>query len=86
VKYIAEIIVAFGRVYEWVVIISVLLSWVIRDPYHPVRQGVDNLVRPLLDPIRRIMPPTGMIDFSPIVLIILIQVVTNVLYGILVAL
>lgn len=77
----ADIIIAFSRVYEWVVIISVLLSWFIQDPYHPVRQGVDNLVRPLLDPIRRVLPQTGMIDFSPIVLIILIRVVTIVLVG-----
>ncbi|HKI53941.1 MAG TPA: YggT family protein [Anaerolineales bacterium] len=76
---IVAIIVAFARVYEWIVIISVLLTWIIRDPYHPVRQGVDSLVRPLLEPIRRIMPPTGMFDFSPIVLLLLIRVVTIVL-------
>jgi YggT family protein len=56
------------------------------DPYHPVRQGVDNLVRPLLNPIRRIVPPAGMFDFSPIILIILIQVVSNVLARFLIAL
>jgi len=79
VTSIVAIIVAFARVYEWIVIISVLLTWIIRDPYHPVRQGVDSLVRPLLEPIRRIMPPTGMFDFSPIVLLLLIRVVTIVL-------
>ena len=78
---IIAIIVVFARVYEWVVIIHVLLSWIIRDPYHPVRQSVDRLVRPLLDPIQRILPPMGMFDFSPIVLLILIQVFTNVLVG-----
>jgi len=78
---IVAIIIVFARLYEWVVIIHVLLSWIIRDPYHPVRQSVDSLVRPLLDPIRRIMPPTGMFDFSPIVLILLIQIVINVLVG-----
>ena len=77
---IADIIVAFISVYEWVVIISVLMSWFIRDPYHPVRQGVDNLVRPLLDPIRRMMPSTGMFDFSPIVLLILLRFV-RMLFG-----
>ncbi|HSM69985.1 MAG TPA: YggT family protein [Anaerolineales bacterium] len=80
---IAEIIIAFARVYEWVVIISVILSWIIRDPYHPLRQGVDNLVRPLLDPIRRMMPSTGMIDFSPIVLLLLIRLVVILLVSIL---
>jgi YggT family protein len=49
------------------------------DPYHPVRQGVDNLIRPLLDPIRRLMPPIGGFDFSPLVLIILIEVISNLL-------
>lgn len=79
---IITIIIAFARVYEWVVIISVLLTWVIQDPYHPVRQGVDNLVRPLLEPIRRIMPSTGMFDFSPIVLLLLIRVVTTLLVSV----
>ena len=78
---IADIIVAFISVYEWVVIISVLMSWFIQDPYHPVRQGVDNLVRPLLDPIRRMMPSTGMIDFSPIVLLILLRFVRMMFGG-----
>lgn len=78
---IVTIIVAIARVYEWIVIISVLLTWIIRDPYHPLRQGVDSLVRPLLEPIRRIMPPTGMFDFSPIVLLILIRFATIVLVG-----
>lgn len=80
---LGQIILTLARVYEWVVIIHVLLSWFIRDPYHPLRQGVDNLVRPLLDPIRRIMPSTGMFDFSPIVLILLIRLVTNILIGLL---
>lgn len=78
---IIVIIVALARVYIWIVFISVILSWFIRDPYHPLRQGVDNLVRPLLDPIRRILPQTGMIDFSPLVLIILIELVTSLLVG-----
>jgi len=73
------IIVAVIEVYGWIVLISVLLSWFIQDPYHPVRQGVDNLVRPLLNPIRSVMPTTGMFDFSPIVLILILQLVSNVL-------
>jgi YggT family protein len=75
---LAQIILTVARVYMWIVIISVLLSYFM-DPYHPIRQGVNNVVRPLLDPIRRIMPPVGMFDFSPFVLIILIQLVSNIL-------
>jgi len=81
---LAQVISTLANVYVWIVIISILLSYFM-DPYHPVRQGVDNLVRPLLDPIRRVVPPVGMLDFSPLVLIILIQVVANLLTRFLIA-
>jgi YggT family protein len=60
------------------VFISVILSYFM-DPYHPVRRGVDRVVEPLLAPIRRIVPLVGMFDFSPLVLIILIQLVASLL-------
>jgi len=75
---LAQVINIIANLYVWIVIASILLSYFM-DPYHPVRQGVDNLVRPLLDPIRRVVPPAGMLDFSPLVLIILIQIVARLL-------
>jgi uncharacterized protein YggT (Ycf19 family) len=38
-----------------------------------------RIIEPLLNPIRRILPQTGMIDFSPLVLLILVQVVEYIL-------
>ena len=73
-----------ANIYTWIVFISIILAYFM-DPYHPIRQGIDNLVRPLLNPIRKVVPPVGMIDFSPMVLIILIQVVSNLLVRILLA-
>jgi YggT family protein len=81
---LAQVIGILANIYVWIVIASILLSYFV-DPYHPLRQGVDNLVRPLLDPIRKIVPPVGMLDFSPFVLIILIQVVSNLLVRFLVS-
>ena len=81
---LAQVINTIAQVYVWIVIASILLSYFL-DPYHPVRQGVDNLVRPLLDPIRKVVPPVGMLDFSPLVLIILIQVVSRLLISFLIA-
>jgi len=60
------------------IIISVILSYVM-DPYHAVRRWVDSLVQPLLMPIRRVVPPVAGLDFSPLVLIILIQLLANLL-------
>jgi YggT family protein len=56
----------------------VILSYFM-DPFHPVRLGVNRIVEPLLNPIRRILPQTGMIDFSPLVLLILVQVIEYIL-------
>lgn len=60
------------------VIVSVILSYFM-DPYHPVRRAVDGIVEPMLSPIRRVVPLLGMLDFSPLVLIILIQVLSGLL-------
>lgn len=60
------------------VIISVILSYVM-DRYHPVRRWVDSVVEPMLMPIRRVVPLVGMLDFSPLVLILLIQLISNLI-------
>ena len=60
------------------VIISVILSYVM-DRYQPIRRWVDSIVEPLLRPIRRVVPLVGSLDFSPLVLIILIQLIASLL-------
>ena len=72
------IISALQQILILLVILSVILSYFM-DPYHPVRRGLDRLVEPMLNPIRRVVPLVGMLDFSPLVLIILIQVVGGLL-------
>ncbi len=56
----------------------VVLSYFM-DPFHPVRATVIRIVDPILNPIRRILPQTGMVDFSPLVAIIVIQVIEFIL-------
>jgi YggT family protein len=60
------------------VIVSVILSYFM-DPYHPIRRGVDNIVQPMLAPIRRVVPLVGMFDFSPLILILLLQFAGRIL-------
>ena len=75
---IVSIIAALRDALVLLVIVSVILSYVM-DRYHPVRRWVDSIVEPLLIPIRRVVPMVGMLDFSPVVLIILIQIVAGIL-------
>lgn len=64
------------------VIASVFLSYFM-SPYHPVRSTIDRIVNPILNPIRRIVPPLQGIDFSPVVLVILIQILETVIVNLL---
>lgn len=45
----------------------------------PVRRFLDALFEPMLAPIRRILPPVGMFDFSPVVLLLLFQLIGGLL-------
>ena len=78
------IIDALSNVLVVLVIVSVILSYFM-DPYHPIRRGVDRIVDPMLAPIRRVIPPLGMFDFSPLILIILIQLISNLIIRFLIA-
>jgi YggT family protein len=69
----------------WLVVISVILSYFM-DPYHPVRRAVDSVVEPMLAPIRRVVPLIGMLDFSPFILLLLLQLLRNLIIRILIAL
>lgn len=60
------------------IIVSFLLS-----PYHQVRRFLDSIVDPMLAPIRRVLPAMAGLDFSPMVLIILIQILEGVLIALL---
>lgn len=66
------------RTLIFVIIADVILSYFL-SPYHPVRETLDRIVEPMLAPIRNIMPYMGGIDFSPIVLILVVQLVGSLL-------
>lgn len=61
------------------ILARVLLSWI--DPLGNMRvtQILHEMTEPVLGPIRRVMPTVGMIDFSPIVAMLLLQVLGTVL-------
>jgi len=64
------------------IFIHIALSYFM-DPYHPIRQSLERLVGPLLNPIRRAVPLIGMFDISPIILVLLISVLQSALVNLL---
>ena len=67
------------------VIVDSVLSFFL-SPYHPIRMTVDRIVNPLLAPIRRIVPLVGMLDLSPLIFIILVEILSSILVRLLFAL
>lgn len=59
------------------VIIQVVFSWM--NPYTPIAPVLDAMTRPFLRPLRRFVPPIGNIDLTPLVLVVVLQVVLIVI-------
>jgi YggT family protein len=74
----------------WIIIGQVILSWLLAfNVLNPSSGGVrafivalDRITAPLYRPIRRMLPDFGGIDFSPLVVLILIQVIDKLLTGV----
>ena len=62
-------------VYIWIIIAAAVISWVTPNPYSPVVRLLRRLTEPVMAPIRQLLPPwkTFGLDFSPMIVILLIQ-------------
>ncbi len=63
---VASILGIILKLLYWLILIRALISWVNPDPYNPVVQFLHRTTEPILQPIRRFMPPMA-IDISPII-------------------
>ncbi|WP_413382390.1 YggT family protein [Alkalihalobacillus sp. 1P02AB] len=70
--------------YSFLVIVYIFMSWFPNARESSFGQLIGSLVEPYLEPFRRIIPPLGMIDISPIVAIIVLRLAATgvrVLFG-----
>ncbi len=79
VSALAQIVDIFFKVYSIGLIARILISWVNPDPFNPVVQFLRRVTDPILEPFRKIIPPIGPIDISPMVVFFLLQVLQNFL-------
>lgn len=85
IEILALFIRSIAQLLVLLVVVSVILSYFM-DPYHPIRRSIDSVVEPMLAPIRRVVPLIGVLDLSPLILIILVQVLSNLLVSFLLTL
>jgi YggT family protein len=68
------------EIYSFVIFARVLITWVPNlDPYHPAVQFLRQITDPVLEPARKLIPSIGMIDISPIVVMIVLQFLARAL-------
>lgn len=66
---LAKLIDLILGTYIWIVIARTVISWVNADPYNPIVRFLIQITEPLLSRIRKVLPPMGGIDISPMLLI-----------------
>ena len=75
------ILINIVDLYSLVVFLAVILSWVQLPHDNPVAQFVNSMTEPVLGPIRRALPPMGGLDFSPMILLVGLQMLKAFLIG-----
>ena len=87
---IVDIIKLLLSVVTWIIIGQVILSWLLAFNVLNASSGgvrafvaaLDRITAPLYRPVRRLLPDFGGIDFSPLVILLLIQVIKKLLDGV----
>ena len=68
------------ELYTLIVFVAIVSSWMRLPPSNPIAQFVNALTEPALAPIRRLVPPVSGMDFSPMVLLIGLQLLKGLFY------
>lgn len=81
VTAVVNLVLLTLRLFVFAIIIRVILSWIAPGGYNPATAIIHTLTDRILAPFRRIIPPLGGLDLSPLAAIILITAVTIVVAG-----
>ena len=76
---LAEVLQRLFQIYTLILIVRVLITWVNPDPFNPVVQFLARVTDPVLEPLRRVIPPLGPIDISPVVALLILQALQHFL-------
>lgn len=81
--FVIQLVDIVFEVYVWLIIARIVLSWVPHNPYNSIIRFVYEMTQPVLGIFKKIIPPIGMIDFSPIVAFLALELVRMVIIKIL---
>lgn len=76
------------RIFSILVFVRIIFSWVRVDPYHPtwgpILRFVYQMTEPIMAPVRNAMPAMGGLDFSPIIVLLGLDLLRALIVGVLV--
>ena len=75
-----RILSAVLSLYYYVILARVLISWFNPNPYNPIVDAIYRLTEPVLAPIRRVLPPMGGFDLSPLVVFFILMFLRKIVY------
>lgn len=78
--FLIRLILFLERALSLLVIVYVVLTFIV-PPWNTLRRTLAQIVEPMLAPLRRVIPPLGPFDITPIVLLFLLRLVAQVLIG-----
>lgn len=67
----------------WLIVIRCILSFIRHNPYQPIIRFIYDITEPIMGPFRRLLPGAGGIDFSPIIVWMVLMLLRNLVLGIL---
>jgi len=72
-NFILSVILQLISLYQWALIIYIFMSWFPNARESAIGQFLSRICEPYLEPFRKIIPPLGMIDISPIVAFLVLR-------------
>lgn len=81
VTAVVKLAVLSVNLFVYAIFIRIILSWISGGGYNPATAIITTLTEPVLRPFRRLLPPLGGFDISPIFAIILLVAATIIING-----
>jgi YggT family protein len=85
-----DVVIILLKVVWWIIVIQMILSWLVafnvintyNDFVRGLLKGLDRITEPVYRPIRKVLPDFGGLDFSPMVVLLVLWILNQVLYDV----
>ena len=78
-REVINLLLVFVTIYGYILLVRIVLSWMNVRPDNELVVMLHQVTEPVLDPVRRAIPPMGMFDMSPLIVFIALHLIRAVL-------